>query len=71
MVVAGDSAGANLAFGTALKAQKAGDDIVSGLYLLCPYSSWALRENSAKQYPSMAEFDGYFISEGLILAVRK
>lgn len=42
MVLAGDSAGTNYAFGTALKAKKAGEYFVLGLYLICPFSSFAL-----------------------------
>jgi acetyl esterase len=72
VVVAGDSAGANLSFGVTLKAKIAGEDFVAGLYLICPYSSFVLRDSEeGGKYPSMSEFNGYFLSDGFLEAVRK
>ena len=68
-MIAGDSAGANLAFGVAFKAKSAGEDLATGLYLICPYSAAVIKDG--KRYPSMMEFDGYFLSEGFLIAVCK
>lgn len=68
VLIAGDSSGANLAFGVALKAKEAGEDLATGLYLLCPYSAGVTKE---KRFPSMMEFDGYYCSEGFLIAACK
>jgi acetyl esterase/lipase len=71
VVIAGDSAGANLSFGVALKAKKAGKNFVRGLYLICPFSSYALREtDEGRKYPSMSEFNGYFLSDGFFMSMH-
>ena len=68
VVVAGDSAGGNLAFATALKAKADGivDSTIAGMYCLCPYFAG---EYKTKDYPSMMQFDGLFISEALLAAI--
>lgn len=68
ILIAGDSSGANMAFGVALKAKNAGEDLTACLYLLCPYSAPVVKEEC---YPSMLEFDGYYCSEGFLVAVCK
>jgi acetyl esterase/lipase len=71
VVIAGDSAGANISFGVTLKAKIAGEDFVAGLYLICPYSSFVLRDSEeGGKYPSMSEFNGYFLSDGFLEAIH-
>lgn len=68
VLVAGDSSGSNLAFGTALKAKREGtvDKLIAGLYYLCPYFAG---ESKTADFPSMMECDGLFASKGFLDAV--
>jgi acetyl esterase len=66
VVLAGDSAGANLAFAVALRTKQASQDWIKGLYYICPY--WDGVTQSEK-YPSTLELNGYFASVGFLQAV--
>ena len=66
VVLAGDSTGANLAFGTALMAKKQEEDLVDGLYFICPIF---YGEGKKEELPSTLEFDGYFLCEGYLHAI--
>ena len=66
VTIAGDSAGGALAMGVTLRAKQ--EDWVSeiaGVYLLCPWLDGVTKD---ERYPSLEEFDGYWLNEGSIIA---
>ena len=66
VLLAGNSIGGTLALATAIKANREGwIEKISGIYTICPMSDPVA---SGPKYPSMAEFDGYYISKGYLQA---
>ena len=74
LVLQGDSGGANLALAATIRAAREGSaDLVDGVYASVPYISgryeW-LPEHNPPELPSLAENDGYFMSNALNSILR-
>ncbi|KAL7563635.1 hypothetical protein ACA910_013374 [Epithemia clementina (nom. ined.)] len=66
VLLAGNSTGGTLALATAIKAKKEGwVEKISGIYTICPMAEAVA---SSPKFPSMAEFNGYSISEAYLQA---